>query len=225
VLKINLLPSYIYEGRNKMIALVGMIVLVLAVTAGMLYWNVQEKNKANALQIQVDAMEANAKQVSDLQAQVTAEQGRIPDVQGKVKFIEDLRAYNLGYPALYEKVARYTYSRVNYTSMQISSGQLKIKAHARSLGDCGRYLLNMYRGTDLFKSVTISGIPSSWTHGQVIGGFDFDVTCGLVSYPVAPAAPAGTVALSGGSSGSSAAPAPAPAPAPAGGGAHMATKK
>lgn len=172
-----------------------MIVMVLVVTGGMLYWNVQEKNKQAILQGQVDIMEANAKIVTDLQAQVATEQNRIPDIQTKVKFIEDLRVYNVGYPALYEKVAKYTYSRVNYTSMSISGGQMKIKAHARSLGDCGRYLLNMYRGTDLFKTVTISGIPGSWAPGQVIGGFDFDVTCVLVTSPAAPAAPTGTVAL------------------------------
>ncbi|MHB0999326.1 MAG: PilN domain-containing protein [Armatimonadota bacterium] len=169
MLKINLLPKYIYERRNvrKMILLFG--VIFIAVAAGMVAWIFQLSSKERLLTDQVSKMEIEAEAVKALEAEVTAEQAKIPPIEAKYQYVKDVLNYNEKLPALYEQVARYTYNRIEYRSMNASGGQLQISAHARSVGDCGRYLLNMYRAGHLFSSVSISSVPG-WPAGRSGGG-------------------------------------------------------
>ncbi|HUV04269.1 MAG TPA: hypothetical protein VMX94_04105 [Armatimonadota bacterium] len=203
MLKINLLPAYIYEKRKVRRAAMGFGLLFIAVVFGMLGWWIMLSNKQKQLQAQVADMEMRAQEVMRLEQAVQAEESRIPVVQAKVGFIEGVMDYNLQAPRLYEELAKYTYSRVQYRSLAPSGSQLVIDARARTLGDCGRYLMNMYRATHLFNSVAISGVPGWPPAGGGAGattpgapeagpttGFDFQVTCALVQ-PIAPPAYAG----------------------------------
>jgi len=192
VLKINLLPPYIYEKRKVRRAALVFGVLFVAVVAGMLAWGVSLSNKTRQLTMQVNDMEQKANEVRQLEAQVQAELARIPPVKAKVAFIEGLMEYNLKVPKVYEELAKFTYSRVLYRSVLPSGTGLSITAHARSVGDCGRYLLNMYRASHVFSSVSIDSVPG-WPAGgegaapvSMAGGFDFAVTCVLVQPITAP---------------------------------------
>lgn len=203
MLKINLLPKYIYERRKiyKLASIFG--VLFIAIVFGMFAWWFMLGNKEIILTGQVDEMELKTSILNDLQKQVDGEKAKLPPVESKVKFIEDLMAYNLKVPQLYEELAKYTYARILYKSVTPAGNQLTIQAHAGSLADCGRYLMNMYRATHIFNSVTINAVPG-WSDsagaaqgaGQPAGqpaaaepssGFDFTVTCALVNPISAPA--------------------------------------
>jgi hypothetical protein len=185
VLKINLLPKYIYEKRKTRQLLILFIVLVLGVGAGMVGWFTVLNKQKQDLTVQVADMEQKKAEVDALTAEATAEEGKAPPMQNKVTFIEGIMNYNTEYPKLYEALSRFTYSRVLYKSIEPSAGtQLKIVARARSVGDCGRYLMNMYRASALFSSVTIDSVPT-WT-GDLPGAFDFNVTCTLVKPIAAP---------------------------------------
>jgi len=187
VLKINLLPSYIYEKRKVKQTAFVFAVLFIGVVAGMVAWYLSLGAKQREMTIQVADMQQKANEVRQIEAQATAEEQRLPVIQGKVAFIEGVMEYNLAYPKLYEELAKYTYNRIMYTSVDPSAGQLKIAAHARSIGDCGRYLLNMYRASHIFTSVGIDSVPGwpSNNSGQQAGpGFDFNVTCNLAN-PIA----------------------------------------
>lgn len=189
MLRINLLPPHIYERRRVRKAIVAFSFLFLVVLFGMLTWWFMLTKKQNDLQLQVNDMEQKAQEVRMLQDEIAKEQARIASTRAKVEFIEAVMEYNLEYPKLYEELAKYTYSRMLYRSIQPAGNQLTIQAHARTLGDCGRYLMNMYRATHLFSSVSISGVPG-WPQqgeggGGLPGGFDFTVTCTLVK-PITP---------------------------------------
>ena len=200
MLKINLLPKYIYE-RRKIYQLASILgVLFIAIVFGMFAWWFMLGNKEIILTGQVDEMELKTSILNDLQKQVDDEKAKLPPVESKVKFVEDLMAYNLKVPQLYEELARYTYARILYKSITPSGSQLTIQAHAGSLADCGRYLMNIYRATNIFSSVTINAVPG-WSDtgaaqaggqaGQAAAapssGFDFTVTCTLVNPVAAPA--------------------------------------
>jgi len=224
VLKINLLPPYIFERRKvRQAAFVAGLAFVM-VLGGMLgWWFTLNKAKAD-LQLQVQEMEAKRDEVVALQKRVEAEEAKIPPIQQKLDFIDGLLKYIDAIPNLYEELARYTYGRILYRSITPSSDSLSIEAHARSLGDCGRYLLNMYRASHIFSSVTISsvpGYPSGVTRGGQ--GFDFTVTCRLVNPIVPPQyagvsteAQAGGAPVTGGAPGTFAPPPPSAQP-PGGG--------
>ena len=220
MLKINLLPSYIYEKRKVRNAAFLFGGLFVVVVAGMLTWWVVLGSKERQITTQVMEMERNAGEVTELERQVQAEQAKIPPIRAKVTFIEDLMAYNEKVPDLYEDLAKYTYSRILYRSVRVSGNQLTVNAYSRSVGDCGRYLLNMYRASHVFSSVSISGVPG-WASGgggagsasgmsslagtaqgpQVPGGFSFTVSCALVEPISAPTYSSGGAASAGGAPG------------------------
>jgi hypothetical protein len=221
VLKINLLPKYIYE-RRKVYRLASIFgVVFIAIVFGMFAWWFMLGNKEIILTGQVDEMELKTSILNDLQKQVDSEKAKLPPVESKVKFMEDLMAYNVKVPQLYEELAKYTYARILYKSVTPAGSNLTIQAHAGSLADCGRYLMNMYRATHIFNSVTISAVPG-WSGTDAApaqgaaapsSGFDFTVTCALVN-PIAAPAYAAPAAGGEGAPGPGGAPAAGPAPGP-----------
>jgi hypothetical protein len=185
VLKINLIPKYIYEKRKARQLVILFVVLVLGVGAGMFGWFAVLNKQKQEITVQVADMEQKKAEVDALTAEAAAEEGKAPPMQSKVSFVEGVMNYNNEYPKLYEELSRYTYSRVLYKSIEPATGtQLKIGARARSVGDCGRYLMNMYRASQLFSSVTIDAVPTY--NGDLPGTFDFNVTCTLVKPITAP---------------------------------------
>lgn len=187
MLKINLLPKYIFDKRKVRQTAVVFVVLFVGVVAGMVAWHLSLAAKERDLRMQVADMQQKADEVKAIEAQATAEEQRLPVIQGKVSFIESVMQYNLEYPKLYEELSKYTYNRIMYISVDPSGGQLKVGAHARSIGDCGRYLLNMYRASHIFSSVGIDAVPG-WPSQSTTGGqgFDFNVTCNLAKPIAAP---------------------------------------
>jgi len=219
VLKINLLPAYVYERRRVRKAAIGFSLLFVAVVFGMLAWWAVLNSKQKGLQAQVTDMEMKAQEVARLEQEAQAEESRMPVIQAKVAFIEGLKEYNLQIPKLYEELAKYTYSRVLYRSVQPSGSQLTIEAHARTLGDCGRYLMNLYRATHLFSSVAISGVPG-WPSGggggvsELPSGFSFQVTCALVQQIAPPTYGGAGAGTPGGGMPAGGAPGAGPPPGP-----------
>ena len=198
MIKINLLPSNIFEARaiKRVIALFAIILIaVVAVSLVM----TQKLNKESADLQQQTKVAADLKQQADtLASQASSLLAQIAPIESKIKFIDDVKAHNLVYPKLYEELAKFTYKKIIYSSLQSDGSALTITAYTPSLKDTGRYLLNMYRATHIFSSVTISGVPG---------------------YPYAGAAPGGGGVGIPGGMGGMAAPAMAPAlPGPTGAG-------
>jgi hypothetical protein len=185
VLKINLLPPYIYEKRK--VARVGLLCLVIFVVifATMLAWSGKKSAELAKWEEDATQMEQQAAQVQAIQSQVQAEQAKGPALQTKVNFQNDLEKYNVVVPKLYEDVSKWTYNRIVYSSMSVSGNSLQMQAHARTLGDAARYLMNMYRATELFSAVNMGFSVPSWPAGtQSIadsGGLDFQVSCTLIT--------------------------------------------
>lgn len=161
MIKINLLPKSINEKRIvRNLAVLFGIVFVAIVAGGVLYAQM-------VLAPQVAYEQGQAEQAANLEAQVTKlesdTQGvrgsQIAPIQAKLSFISNVLEYNKKYPKLYEEIGKWTYEKIAYTSMTCDGTQVAMSARARSLDDLGRYLLNMYRATDLFTEVTISGVP------------------------------------------------------------------
>jgi len=203
VLKINLLPPYIYERRKARQAAFLFAILVVAVAAGMVTWIFMLNRKEADLRAQLAIMNERKAQVEALEQTIKAEEAKIPPIKDRMDYFSAVMEYNTAYPKLYEELAKYTYERVLYRSIQPASDSLQINAHARTIGDCGRYLLNIYRARHLFSNVTISAVPGY--PNNPAAGFDFTVTCALLNPINPPAIPAalGGGTLSGASGGDS----------------------
>lgn len=214
MLKINLLPPYIFERRKVKQAAFLFGLLFVATFCGMVtWWYMLGKKEAN-LKEELAIMKANADQVLAIENTIKAEEGKIPPIKERLEYFAAIREYNGKFPALYEELARYTYERILYRSIQPSNNSLTINAHAKSIGDCGRYLLNMYRARHLFSDVKISAVPGY--PNDLAAGFDFTVTCALRTPIDPPPVPAslGGGAAAGGGGGDGTAPVAGPVSAP-----------
>lgn len=166
MIKINLLPKSINEKKavRNMAVLFG--VLVVAVIAiGVLYTQMVLVPQVQQEQQLVEQTKALETQVINLEGDTSKVQGSMKPISDKLTFVNAVLDYNTKYPKLYEEVAKWTYEKVAYTTMTCDGTQVQMSARARSLDDLGRFLLNMYRATDLFTEVAISGVPGYPTGG------------------------------------------------------------
>ncbi len=160
MIKINLLPRIIDHKRAvRNTALAFALLLVVIIGGGIAYGIKLRGDVAKMEEMAVAAEQWEAK-VKGIQQQTQQVRDSIKPIKQKLDFINQVLEYNLAYPKLYEQIARWTYEKITLYSLTCDGKEVKMAARAKSLDDVGRYLLNMYRATDLFTEVTISGIPS-----------------------------------------------------------------
>ncbi len=159
MLKINLLPAYIIEQEKirKFATIFG--VLVLAVIVGMLFYYKTLRDHHNNLKNELAAVQVIEQRVKQLQAETQKIKSDNQTILNKVKFINDVLEYNLKVPRLYRELAKYTYKNIVYSQITVTSNQITIEAYARNISDAGQYLLNLYKATHLFSSVSINAVP------------------------------------------------------------------
>lgn len=159
MIKINLLPPNIFEARAIKRVIILFSVVLIAVIVISLAVTKKVNDAATAYKQEADAAAILKQQADQLASQASALRSEIAPIKSKVDFFEAVKSYNLQYPALYEELAKFTYKKIIYSSLQPDGSSLNITAHTPSLKDAGRYLLNMYRASHIFTSVTISGVP------------------------------------------------------------------
>jgi len=169
MIKINLLPKSITEKRvmRNLMVLFG-VVLVMIIVGGTAF-SMSTRSAAADMEQQAATAEANKARVEGIEQQAQKMLESVKPMQQKLDFINAVLSYNGEYPKLYEEVAKWTYEKVSYLLMSCDGSTLTIAAKAKSLDDVGRYLLNMYRATDLFSEVVISGVPGYGAQ-QTMGG-------------------------------------------------------
>ena len=159
MIKINLLPRSINEKRIiRNTAMLFAFLLVVVIAGGMTFYTKLRNNVQTTEQL-ATVTEAWEARVQGIQKQGQDMTASIQPLQQKIDFISGVLEYNQKFAALYEQVGKWTYERVVYASMQSDGNVVAMQARAKSLDDVGRFLLNMYRATDLFTEVMISGVP------------------------------------------------------------------
>ncbi len=176
MIKINLLPKIVNEKRAVRLTAMALAVLLAAVLAIGLSYSMKLRGDVAAMEQQASIAEENQRRVEAIQKQASDLKSSITPIKEKLDFINDVLDYNTKFPALYEQVAKWTYDKVCYDTMQSDGTIVQMTARVKSLDDLGRYLLNMYKASDLFTSVDISGVPgygvaASNGPGGAPGGF------------------------------------------------------
>lgn len=171
MIKINLLPKSINEKKIvKNTAILFAVLVVLILAGGVGYTQMVLVPQVQAEEQLATETEALEKEVVAIEGERDAWTAKIPPIKSKLDFINNVLEYNKKYPKLYEDIAKWTYEKVSLTGLACDGTQVSMTARARSLDDLGRYLLNMYRATDLFTEVTISGVPGYPAGASSFGG-------------------------------------------------------
>lgn len=192
MIKINLLPSYVLERAAVRRLMMIFVVLLAVIIAGGLAYRLQRGAKLSSLQSDLTNVRITETEVLRLEQQATQETAKIDPMNQKLQFIDGVMAYNRIAPDLYEQLGRFTYEKVRYREITLTDTQMEITAYAPSISDAGRYLLNLYRATNIFSQVSMSSVPGfgsgegGGTSGKPPKGFDFKVTCALAKPISAP---------------------------------------
>lgn len=190
MIKINLLPPNLYEG--KVIRNIGVAfgVFAIVVVAGFLFWNSTIKAETDTTKAQADEAQQLSQQADGIKSQASGERAKITPVTQKVKFFDAVYKHNESFVELYSELAKFTYKRVAYSGVSLAAdGTMTLQATAPNLRDVGRYLLNMYGATHLFQSVVLSTAPSA-ANGNAPGAAGVAAPSIMSVAPPPPAAPA-----------------------------------
>jgi hypothetical protein len=218
MLKINLLPPYIYEGstRKKVMAL--WAVIVLAVIGGFLFWKVTLDQQVEQINADRIAHEADANAADKAQADANNINAASAKVRDKAKFIGDARDYNVQtYPRLVYNIRDYTLKGVLYDALTPQGNMVQLPAYAPDLATVGHYIMAMERNPEIdnvsIQIGTIPGYPpqpAGQTGNQGAtgvrppsgGGHNFIVTLALHKpIPSGPTYPLGAAPAGGGGGG------------------------
>lgn len=171
MIKINLLPKSINEKKIvKNTAVLFGVLTIAIILIGVLYTQLVLVPQVQAEEQLATDTEAIEKEVVAIEGERDGWVAKLPPIKNKLTFINGVLEYNKKFPRLYEEIAKWTYEKIAYTGMTCDGTQVAMTARARSLDDLGRFLLNMYRATDLFTEVTISGVPGYPAGATSAGG-------------------------------------------------------
>jgi len=184
MIKINLLPPGIFEARVIKRLIVLFTVILIVIVAGCMYYTSRVNAEKEQYASEAVIAEGLRDKANSLKKMKDDELAKIGPINDKLNFMDEVENFNLKYPKLYKALARYTYHKVIYSQLSVTQdGTVTISAYAPSLMDAGRYLLNMYRATDLFSSVSISAVPGYPSDGS---GTASGATSGTTAAPSPP---------------------------------------
>lgn len=194
MLKINLLPPYIYEGSKRTKVLVFWIFLWIVVVGGFVYWRMMQSAQAEDYRRQTAELTARANQADQMQAEATRIENESQGVRTKYTFVRDARAHNqTTYQTVAAAVREYTIRNVLYSSLEPAGNTVGISAYAPDLASVGRYMMYMERNPSITNvHVALNNIPSFPVQPGMTGtqqgaglrppgggGYDFRVTLTL----------------------------------------------
>jgi hypothetical protein len=205
MLRINLLPPYIYAGKSKRNVTIVWVVILVAVIGGLLFFK-------STIDAERDAFDKKAQELEPTAAKADADQLKATQVNTDSATIRAKRDFAANavkhdqevYPNLYRNVVMYTWNRVLYDNIRPEGTTVSMSAYTPSLNDVAHYIMAMERNPNIsrvdIRMNDIPGFPGGGAQqgaGQQQaagirpasgGGHDFQVTLNL--YQPIPAGPA-----------------------------------
>ena len=155
--KINLLPKSYYEKRAAKILSAFLLVVFVAVVGGLFFYKIKFIDKEiNELNQKIAYAQDIKQKVDALNAEVEQRKADVAYYTKRVDFMKSVLRFNKSIPKIFEDVAKWTYEKVQYQSLNTDGSSVTIRGRSRSLDDVGRYILNLYKAQSVFNSVTLS---------------------------------------------------------------------
>jgi hypothetical protein len=162
MLRINLLPPYIYEGSKRRNVYVLWVVLLLAAVGGLIYWKVQLSNEAERIAQATRDLEPTAKKADDTQTKATNLIASNAALKAKADFVRNSNTHDREtYQNVLGGINNYTITRVLYSSVVPAGQTVQLAAYAPSLSDVGHYMMAMEKNPQVVNvSIAMNSIPS-----------------------------------------------------------------
>lgn len=161
MLRINLLPPYIYEGAKRRNVIVLWTLVLLCVIGGFVYAKVQLDAQAKKIADDTAQLSPTADQADQTEKKAQDLIAKNAGTKAKVTFVHDGLDYNQKtYPPLFDNVRDFTITRVLYSSVVPGGQQVQISAYAPSLAEVGHYMMAMEKNPNISNlSIGINSIP------------------------------------------------------------------
>lgn len=173
MLRINLLPPYIYEGAKRRNVIIVWVIVFLAVIVGAMYYKSTIDAETKAMDEKAASLEskANTADANQQKADQVKQEGAV--IVAKANFVKNARKHNEEvYPQLYHNIVAYTWNPVLYDLVSTEAGKdsIGMNAFAPTLNDLGQYIMAMERNPNIkqvdIKTNSIPGFPPVAAGGQ-----------------------------------------------------------
>lgn len=162
MIRLQLLPDYVFEGEKIVRALVVCLVLLLAETGGMLFWMSVENNRLENMTRQKTTAEANKTQVDGLNSEISAAKAAVAPIDNKRNYMISLRDYSDGYPERLKAISGYLYERAEVLSASVTERSVSLNVRTKTTEDIARIMMNLRRaeqdGLLAPQSISVSGV-------------------------------------------------------------------
>ncbi len=177
MLRISLLPNYIYDRAKRRNVIVLWSVVVALIIVGFMSVKIVMDRKSARLAAAAAQLKPTADEATQTESKATSIQTASADIKTKADFVTSCRQYDMTtYPPVYHNIAEYTIRSVVYDSITPNGSQVAMQAFAPSLAQLGHYMMwmehnpkisNLYINLSNFRPT----FPSPWKGGnQTMGG-------------------------------------------------------
>ncbi len=176
MLRINLLPSYIYEKKTKYAHLVGALLLMFVVLGGCIVWALAAAGTKAAAQKRLDTANQFQTQYTDIDTQITDVKTQVAAIQAKQDFISGSQTYNTAWPVAIDAVAQDVPPYILLNSLNISPADhhvVTLTGFGQHEMDLARWWIALRNDTFKFSNVyiTLPEHPYPADGSQAGGGF------------------------------------------------------
>ncbi len=121
MLRINLLPPYIYEGAKRRNVMVLWVIILLVVIGGFVYAKMSIDGQTAALVEEKERLTPDANKADQLQAQADQVNQQSAEIRSKRDFVKNARLYNsTTYQPVVYNIRDYTMRGILYSSFQLA---------------------------------------------------------------------------------------------------------
>jgi hypothetical protein len=172
MLRVNLLPPYIYDKQKKAKVAVLWGVGLAAVIVGMVVWAGGVQSTLNAENSHLDSAKQYQDQYTKADNDITAVNQAIATTKAKQDFIASAQAYNAAWPRVYEAMASATSPDILLKTMAVDGGNhksLRLTGFCPTEMQLARWWMSLRNDVNMFDSVAISLPPHPYTPGAANG--------------------------------------------------------
>lgn len=203
MLRVNLLPPYIYDARKKQMWMVANGALLAAVIALFAVLYVNAIGQYDVAKKRLDTANELQTQYNDLDQQINDTNNKIADTKTKQKFVADSQEYNKSWPRVYRSMASVTSPNILLESLAVSSNnhhELIANGFCPDEIKLARWWMDLRNETEMFDSVFITLPPHPFqpASNNTAGGFGFGGGQMGGGYPGMPGGGRGFGGMSGG---------------------------
>ncbi|MBI2298293.1 MAG: hypothetical protein HYU66_04960, partial [Armatimonadetes bacterium] len=175
MIKLQLLPDYVFEGDKIRRNVIVCTVLLLLVTGVSVQWMRIWQNKVADMKNQASVSGGFQQQIATLQGQIQTQRDMVAPFDNKRAYMTSLCDYGAKYTEKVRQLGRYIYNRVDVLSCTINEGGFTMAVRTKTTEDVARTLMCLkagYKG-GLFAqdSVTLSGFPEGWPNATSPSGY------------------------------------------------------